>query len=58
MARKTYQDWCIDLLINILKKQDEYPCSLKEYGVKQVLKSIVTHYASIYYCEDKSLSIR
>jgi hypothetical protein len=58
MVGKTYQDWCVDLLINILKKQDEYPCSLKEYGVKQVLKSIVTHYASIYYCEDKSLPIK
>ena len=58
MVGKTYQDWCIDLLVNILKKQDEYYCSLKEYGVKQVLKSIVTHYASIYYCADKSLSIK
>lgn len=58
MTTKTYQGWCVDLLVNILQKQAQYSGSLKEYGVKQVLKSIVTHYASIYYCADKSLSIK
>ena len=58
MTTKTYQGWCVDLLVNILQKQAQYSGSLKEYGVKSVLKSIVTHYASIYYCEDKTLPIK
>ncbi len=46
---KTYQDWCIDFLYSMLKKQHSYCGSVKDQGYIYTIKSIITHYASMYY---------
>ena len=58
LNRKTYQDWCIEILIQILKKKDSYACSLNDSCVKSVMKNIIAHYASHYYCENEKLRIK
>ena len=55
---KTYQDWCIQILLQILKAKDSYGCSLKDSCVKSVMKNIIAHYASYYYCKNKELCIK
>lgn len=49
MGLRTYQDWCIDTLYFLLKRQGEYRGSVRDQGYIYVIKSIITHYASMYY---------
>lgn len=58
MNGKTYQDWCVDVLVGILKRQNEYICGLNEPGVKNAIKSLITHYASHHYCGNEKFRVK
>ena len=47
---KSFQDWCVDTLCSILVAKKDYRGSLEDQGYKYVLKAIVDHFASMYYC--------
>ena len=47
---KTFQDWCIDTIVYILKNQKAYRGALKDQGYVYSIDAIVKHYASMYYC--------
>lgn len=47
---KTFQDWCIDVIVYFLKNKPTYRGTLKDQGYVYSIDAIVKHYASMYYC--------
>ena len=58
MARKTFQQWCIDTIVHILQEKNKYHLVHGDQGYKYVLKAIISHYASMYYTGVKTISRR
>lgn len=58
MVRKTYQDWCVDILVTIVKKCDALKLSLEGAGIKSAMKNIIANYASCHYCENVKLRVK
>lgn len=55
---KTYQDWCVDILVTIVKKCDALKLPLEGAGIKSVMKNIIANYASCHYCENVDLMVK
>lgn len=45
---KSYQDWCVDTLTDILCKLTQYSGGAKGDSYKYVISALVDHYASLY----------
>lgn len=58
MAIKTYQDWCVDILVTIVKKCDALKLPLEGAGIKSAMKNIIANYASCHYCENVKLRVK
>lgn len=48
---KTFQDWCIDTIVHILKNRKSYRGTLSDQGYVYAIDAIVKHYASMHYCK-------
>lgn len=46
--RKSYQDWCVDTLTDILCNLNQYSGGVKGDSYKYVISALVDHYASLY----------
>lgn len=57
-ANKTYQDWCVDTLLTILKSRARYRGHEQDQGYIYVIKAIINHYASMYYCGGQTRMMR
>lgn len=55
---RTYQDWCIDILLTIVKKCDALKLPLEGAGIKSVMKNIIANYASCHYCDSAKLRVK
>lgn len=54
----TYQDWCVDTVVFILNEVCKYKMTHGDQGYKYVLKAIISHYASMYSTDVKTISKR
>lgn len=55
---KTFQQWCIDTLCMILQAKKQYRGNLSDQGYIYTIRSIVDHYASMYYCGQRKTLCR
>ena len=52
--RGSYQDWCVDTIAAIFRSRMNYLGDWRDQGYIYVIKAIINHYASMYYCGAKS----
>ena len=53
LEKGTYQDWCIHTICSIINDKPKYRGVYNDQGYIYVIKAIIDHYSSMYYCPEK-----